>query len=89
MLLQYLLMRPTTIKVTQIGNSRGIRLPARILKKYHIGEVVEIEEKADEIILRPPLDQKLSWADTFNEMKREQEDWSDWEGTAGDGLDAL
>ena len=41
------------IKVSRIGNSRGIRLPASLLKRYQIEDAVLIEEGADSITLRP------------------------------------
>ena len=30
---------------------------------------------------------KLSWQATYQEMAKEQEDWSDWEVTIADGLE--
>jgi len=82
-------MGATVLKVSRIGNSRGIRLPAAMLRKYHIGDSVIAEEKPDEIVLRPRRlpRQKLSWAETARAMSSAGEDWSEWETTAGDGLD--
>ena len=82
----------TTLKVARIGNSRGIRLPAAMLRKYHISDMVVAEEKADGIVLYPrrPQRQKLSWAETAKAMAKAREDWSDWENTTGgDGLHGL
>ena len=42
----------TELTVTRIGNSRGIRLPARILKRYGIGDSVLMEELSEGILLR-------------------------------------
>ena len=74
-----------------IGNSRGIRLPATTLQRYHIGKVVMMECGADAIILRPvgPAVEKLSWADTACEMAKGGEDWSEWDAVAGDGLKSI
>ncbi len=85
-------MSTTTLKVARIGNSRGIRLPAAMLRKYHITDSVAAEEKADEIVLRPrrATRQKLSWADTAKAMAKTKENWSEWENaTVGDGLHGL
>lgn len=84
-------MRAAELCITKIGNSRGIRLPARILKRYRIGKVVLMEERPDEIALRPKRSEKkrLSWKETFLEMAREKEDWSEWDAAAGDGLSDL
>ena len=63
-------MKTTVLKVSRIGNSRGIRLPAGMLRKYHIGDTVIAEEKVHEIVLRPApaKTQKVSWEQTYREM---------------------
>ena len=84
-------MRSVRLKVARIGNSRGIRLPAATLARYHIGLEIIMEEQSDGIFLRPPgqATPKLSWEDTAREMATEQEDWSEWDATLADGLDAI
>ena len=77
------------IKVSRIGNSRGIRLPASLLKRYQIEDAVLIEEGADSITLRPKHSKKLSWKETAAQMAREGESWKDFETTVDDGLDQL
>jgi antitoxin component of MazEF toxin-antitoxin module len=46
-------MKTTELKVTRIGNSRGVRLPATLLRRYRIGSVVLMEAKSEGILLRP------------------------------------
>jgi antitoxin MazE len=41
------------IKVINIGNSKGIRLPQTILRQYHISNDLELELKKDGILLKP------------------------------------
>jgi antitoxin MazE len=79
----------TEIKVSRIGNSRGIRLPSALLKRYQIEDVVLIEEGADSITLRPKNSKKLSWEATAAAMASESESWSDFETTTADGLEHL
>jgi antitoxin MazE len=81
-------MKTAVLKVSRIGNSRGIRLPAALLRKYHITDAIIAEEKADEIVLRPTrrTRPKLSWEETAKEMAAAKEDWSEWESTSADGL---
>ena len=81
------LKAPTEIKVVQIGNSRGVRLPKATLAKYSIKESVLLEEREEGILLRSKNDKRLSWEETFQDMAREKEDWSDLEATTADGLD--
>ena len=82
-------MKTAVLKVCRIGNSRGIRLPAALLRKYHITDTIVAEEKPDEIVLRRrhASRPKLSWEETAKAMAAAQEDWSEWDSTSADGLD--
>jgi antitoxin MazE len=79
----------TELKLSRIGNSRGIRLPAKLLKRYQIEDVVLVEEGVDSITLRPKNSRKKSWKETAAEMARAKEDWKDFETTVDDGLKFL
>ena len=65
----------------RVGNSRGVRLPAAVLRRYHIGDTLLMEQRLDEIVLRPKpaQNQRLPWAETYQQMAQAEEDWSDWE----------
>ena len=80
-------MKTVEAKLLRIGNSRGICLPAALIRKHHLDEGVLLEERDGEIILRskqaPP---KLSWDETAQQMAAADEDWSDWEAVP-DGWD--
>jgi len=75
------------IKVVPIGNSRGVRLPKSVLAKYAIGESVVLEEREEGVLLRSKKDKRLSWEETYKDMARARENWSDFETTTADGLD--
>jgi antitoxin MazE len=79
----------TELKVSRIGNSRGIRLPASLLRRYRIEETVLLEEGPDFITLRAKRAKKLSWKETALAMTKEKEDWQDLENAVGDGLDEI
>jgi antitoxin component of MazEF toxin-antitoxin module len=82
-------MKPLELKVARIGNSRGVRLPAATLERYHIGDTVVMEERTDGILLRPRgrAEQKLSWDETAEAMAASREAWLEWDALASDGLD--
>ena len=84
-------MRSRELKVARIGNSRGVRLPASSLKRYSVGSVIIMEERAEGILLRSagPAFEKLTWEDTAREMAAVGEDWSEWDGMDTDGLDSV
>jgi len=82
-------MRTVQLKVARIGNSRGIRLPADTLQRYHIRNAVLMEERPDGILLQPeppPPAGKLSWEETARQMAAHGESWGEWDATAGDGM---
>ena len=84
-------MRIRELKVARIGNSRGVRLPASSLKRYSVGSVMIMEERADGILLRSagPAIEKLNWEDTAREMAVSGEDWSEWDKIGSDGLNSV
>jgi mRNA interferase MazF len=84
-------MKTRELKVARIGNSRGVRLPASSLKRYSVGSVMIMEERAEGILLRPagPIVEKLTWEDTAREMAASGEDWSEWDEADLDGLDSV
>lgn len=77
------------IKLVAVGNSRGVRLPRDLLRKYGISETLVLEELPEGILLRGTVSPKMSLDQTFAEMAAAQENWSDCEGAVADGLDHL
>lgn len=84
-------MQMMEVKVARIGNSRGVRIPADVLRRYAVGDTVILIESLDGILLRPKQQegQKLSWAETARAMATGHEDWSEWDGTESDGIEAV
>ena len=72
-----------------MGNARGVRLPASMIRRHNLAHGVMLEERQNEIVLRPKKALgKLSWEETAREMAVANEEWRDWEGTLADGLDS-
>jgi len=84
-------MKTKELKLTRIGNSRGVRIPADTLKRYHMGASVLMDEQVDGILLRPgPVKTaRSSWEDTAREMAASEEDWTEWDAVAADGLETI
>ncbi len=82
-------MKTTELKITRIGNSRGVRLPAATLRRYGITGAVQMEEKSDAIVLRPVGSgpEKLTWEQTAEAMAADHESWGEWDSVSGDGLE--
>ena len=72
-------------KLISIGNSKGVRLPKRLIEKYHLHDTLELEEKKEGILIKTDMpEDKLSFEETFREMA--EEDWTDFKTVTGDGI---
>ena len=75
------------VKLIAIGNARGIRLPEALLKKYGWGDSLVLEETEQGVLIYGNERNKLSWKETYRAMAADNEDWSDLDVTAADGLE--
>jgi len=76
-------------KLIEIGNSKGVRLPQKLIQKYQLFNKIEIEEQNSGLFLRPIRSSasKLSWEDTYKQIRKENENWSDFDNSLADGLE--
>ena len=79
------------LKIIRIGNSRGVRLPADILRRYDFQDAAIMVEGVDGILLRPKqnFDVKMSWEETAKAMAPSSEEWTEWDETVSDGLEDI
>ncbi|MCY4470229.1 MAG: AbrB/MazE/SpoVT family DNA-binding domain-containing protein [Thiotrichales bacterium] len=75
------------VKLIDIGNSKGIRIPKSLLQKFGWSDSLVLEETETGISLHGGEKNKLSWAETYRAMAAEPEDWSDRDATLADGID--
>jgi len=61
-------------QIVRIGNSRGIRLPKRILEETGFREVVELRIVSGGLLLRPGRKAREGWAAAAKEMTERGED---------------
>ena len=75
-------------KLITIGNSKGLRLPKKLIQKYHLNEKLILEETNKGILIKADIPgNKLSWDETYREMGKEKEDWSEFDILVADGID--
>jgi len=60
--------------IIKIGNSKGLRLSQTILKKYAIGDKVEIILEKDHIVLKPTDNPRAGWENQFAKLSKEGDD---------------
>jgi antitoxin component of MazEF toxin-antitoxin module len=78
------------VTLTRVGNSRGIRIPAGVIRRLGLdraGLVAEV--RPDGLLLKTARSAKLSWTETAHAMAVSDEDWSDFETASADGLASL
>ena len=81
-------MKTLDLELTRIGNSRGVRLPVALIKRYGFSGPITVEAREDGLLLKPKKQSKLSWEETAREMAASGEDWSDWNNAGADGLES-
>lgn len=81
-------MKTIELTLARIGNSRGIRLPADLIRKHGLEPGMVLEDRGHELVLRPKGGpRKLSWEETAREMMMaDDEDGADWDSASADGL---
>jgi antitoxin MazE len=62
------------ISIIRIGNSKGLRLPKDILKRYNIKETVELVFEKGYIILKPKAEPRKGWEKAFEKMHENKDD---------------
>ncbi|TWI72300.1 antitoxin MazE [Desulfobotulus alkaliphilus] len=80
-------IRTRDIKLIPIGNSKGIRIPQKLIQKYGLNNSLLLEETDKGLLLHKKEDSMLSWEDTYKSMADEKENWDDFNTVILDGLD--
>jgi antitoxin MazE len=63
------------VNVIQIGNSKGIRIPATILSQCNIESEVDLEIENNRIVLIPISNKpRKNWSDQFKQMAKNNND---------------
>ena len=68
------------LRLVQMGNTMGIRIPEALVDKYGLQDEVVLEERDDGLLIHAVRDEaRLSWEKTYRQMAADDEDWSDWQ----------
>jgi len=71
------------VRLIDIGNSKGIRIPKAILKQVGLQDYVELEVQDDTLLLRPKRHPRAGWEEAFRNdppepLSAEEEAWLDF-----------
>jgi antitoxin MazE len=61
-------------RIVRIGNSQGIRIPKPLLEQSGLGEEVELEVRAHEIVIRAASRARAGWDEAFQAMSTHADD---------------
>jgi antitoxin MazE len=61
-------------RIIRIGNSQGIRIPKHLLGQSNLGDEVELEVQADQIVIRPARHARQGWDEAFSRMAEQGDD---------------
>ena len=61
-------------RIVRIGNSQGIRIPKPLLEQSGLGVEVELEVRADEIVIRASSRPRSGWDEAFQAMAAQGDD---------------
>jgi len=79
--------RVNDVKLVSIGNSKGVRIPQSLIRKYNLKDSLLLEETEKGLLLRNKEEKKLTWEETYKSMANEKESWDDLDLTLQDGLE--
>jgi antitoxin MazE len=61
-------------RLIRIGNSRGIRLPKPVIDELGLIDEVEMEVRADSLVIRPGQGTRAGWAEAAEALAAEKGD---------------
>jgi len=68
------------VKLIQIGNSKGLRIPKNVIEKYNFDRELEIVESKEGILIKPVSQVRKGWNEMFkiaNADNEPDDDFSD------------
>ncbi len=78
------------VAIVPIGNSRGIRIPKRILDECRFEGFADLETRKNRLILRPIRGPREGWADAFRRhLDRGRAELRDWKNLPPTRFEAL
>ncbi len=60
--------------LVRIGNSRGIRIPKKLLEQCHLEREVELEVRRDHLAVLPAARARAGWDEAFRSMAESGDD---------------
>ncbi|MDQ3247931.1 MAG: AbrB/MazE/SpoVT family DNA-binding domain-containing protein [Chloroflexota bacterium] len=62
------MLTPVKTRIVKIGNSQGIRIPKLLLQQVGLGDEVEVEAQAGQLVIRAIRSPRANWEAAFAAM---------------------
>jgi antitoxin MazE len=62
------------VSLISIGNSKGVRIPASVIRECGLGAELELRVKNGSVVLSPARAVRGGWSDAFRRMAAEGDD---------------
>lgn len=62
------------VPVVRIGNSKGIRLSATLIKKYNLTDEVELVLEPEAIVIKAIAQPRHDWEKAFSTLRKKKDD---------------
>ena len=69
------------VKLVQIGNSKGVRLPKSVIERHDLSGDLELIDTEDGLLIKPVSESRSGWEGAFikaNSEKDKDDDFSDF-----------
>jgi antitoxin MazE len=76
-----------TLKLVPIGNSKGVRIPAELIRRYQLLDEVRMTEMPNGIFIESLSNKKLSLNESFEAMAKDAKALAEMQSWAESGLD--
>jgi len=76
------------VNLVPIGNSKGVRIPASVIKECGLGDELELRVENGVIVLAPVQGVRAGWAEAFERMAAAGDDVPMIPDTLGNEFDA-
>jgi len=61
-------------RIVRMGNSQGIRIPKLLIDQIGLGQEVQVEVRADHLVIRAARQPRQGWEEQFQEMAKRGDD---------------
>lgn len=67
------------LKLIDIGNSKGIRLPKALISQYHLENEISIEPLNEGLLIKSASKSRIGWEEAFKKNSLDNKNLTEWQ----------